>query len=63
MHTTTESSPIESSRARAKSQALRPLLAALLLGSVVIYAAGFLPTAVAHNAAHDSRHSHVFPCH
>lgn len=39
------------------------IAAALLLGLTLIFAAGFLPTAAAHNAAHDSRHSHAFPCH
>ncbi len=39
------------------------LLGAFLLGAVIMYAAGFLNTAVAHNAAHDTRHSQGFPCH
>jgi len=38
-------------------------LAALVLGSVVLFGVGFLPMDAAHNAAHDSRHSHAFPCH
>ncbi len=37
--------------------------AVLLFGALVLYAVGFLPTSAAHNAAHDSRHSFVFPCH
>lgn len=39
------------------------LAAAALLGAVVVYGAGFSQTAEAHNAAHDSRHTHAFPCH
>ena len=39
------------------------LMAALVLGAVVLYGAGFLNTAAAHNAAHDARHSQGFPCH
>lgn len=39
------------------------LLSAFVLGAVVIYGAGFLQKSVAHNAAHDMRHSQGFPCH
>jgi cobalt transporter subunit CbtB len=39
------------------------LVAAFILGAVVIYGAGFLKTSVVHNAAHDMRHSQGFPCH
>lgn len=39
------------------------LLGAMLLGSMIIFGAGFLNTAEAHNAAHDTRHSQGFPCH
>ena len=38
-------------------------LAALLIGMVIIFAVGFAPMGVAHNAAHDARHSLAFPCH
>jgi cobalt transporter subunit CbtB len=38
-------------------------LAALLFGMVIIFAVGFVPMGVAHNAAHDARHSLAFPCH
>jgi cobalt transporter subunit CbtB len=37
--------------------------AALLFGMVIFYAVGFSPIGVAHNAAHDARHSLAFPCH
>ena len=36
---------------------------AILVGSVILYAAGFVNSAVVHNAAHDIRHSQGFPCH
>ncbi len=32
-------------------------------GLAIIVAVGFLPMNVAHNAAHDTRHSLAFPCH
>lgn len=39
------------------------IFAALLFGMVVVFAIGFAPMSVAHNAAHDARHSLAFPCH
>lgn len=39
------------------------LAAAFLFGMVILYGAGFVQTSVAHNAAHDMRHSQGFPCH
>jgi len=33
------------------------------VGFVLLFIAGFAETGVLHNAAHDSRHSVVFPCH
>ena len=39
------------------------LLGAVLLGAIILYAAGFVQTSVVHNAAHDMRHSQGFPCH
>ena len=44
------------------SKALQ-LAAAFVLGVVMLFMVGFAPMQVAHNAAHDSRHSHAFPCH
>jgi cobalt transporter subunit CbtB len=38
-------------------------MAALLLGAFLLLGAGFAPIAIAHNAAHDARHSFAFPCH
>ncbi len=39
------------------------LFSVFLLGSIIIYGAGFAQIPVAHNAAHDVRHSQGFPCH
>ncbi len=39
------------------------VLAAALLGLVVLIAVGFAPIEVIHNATHDTRHSTGFPCH
>ncbi|WP_435104911.1 CbtB domain-containing protein [Arhodomonas sp. AD133] len=39
------------------------LAAAAALGIVVLFAVGFAPMSELHNAAHDTRHSVVFPCH
>ena len=36
---------------------------AVILGSVILYGAGFVNSAVVHNAAHDIRHAQGFPCH
>jgi cobalt transporter subunit CbtB len=38
-------------------------LAAILLGAFLVLGTGFAPISVAHNAAHDARHSFAFPCH
>ena len=39
------------------------LVSAVLLGTIILYGAGFVNTAAVHNAAHDTRHSQGFPCH
>ncbi|MEH6358063.1 MAG: CbtB domain-containing protein [Pseudomonadales bacterium] len=38
-------------------------LTALAFGAILVFAVGFAPMSVAHNAAHDVRHSMAFPCH
>lgn len=43
--------------------ALAPAVLALLLGAFLVIGAGFAPISIAHNAAHDARHSFAFPCH
>ncbi|NPU95195.1 MAG: CbtB-domain containing protein [Gammaproteobacteria bacterium] len=42
---------------------LRSSLFMLVSGSVLLYVVGFSPMSVLHNAAHDTRHAAVFPCH
>ena len=39
------------------------LLAAGALGMIILFGVGFAPMDMAHNAAHDTRHSVAFPCH
>lgn len=39
-----------------------PAVAAILLGGLIVLGVGFGP-GIAHNAAHDTRHALVFPCH
>lgn len=39
------------------------IVAAALLGLVVVAGVGFAPMDIAHNAAHDTRHTVSFPCH
>jgi cobalt transporter subunit CbtB len=36
---------------------------ALLLGSFLIFGAGFAHSSVLHDTAHDVRHANGFPCH
>jgi cobalt transporter subunit CbtB len=38
-------------------------LCAVMLGLMLLYAAGFAQTGDIHNGAHDTRHSAGFPCH
>ena len=38
-------------------------IAALLLGAFLLLGTGFAAIPIAHNAAHDARHSFAFPCH
>lgn len=51
------------SASASKTSSLVQQGAVLLFGAVILFAVGFLPMAEAHNAAHDTRHSFVFPCH
>lgn len=49
----------DQSRARIAASAMF----AIVLGTFLVFAAGFAHSATIHNAAHDSRHSFSFPCH
>ena len=42
---------------------LAPIFLAAFLGMALIFTAGFVHSAVMHDAAHDTRHSVGFPCH
>ena len=50
-------------QAKAVSAIALQNMAAIAFGALVLFAVGFLPMDVAHNAAHDTRHALVFPCH
>ena len=50
-------------RTKAGSSVALQNMAAIAFGALVLFAVGFLPMDVAHNAAHDTRHALVFPCH
>ena len=45
------------------SQRLSALVVAMTLGVALVFLSGFAAPAVIHNAAHDWRHAHNFPCH
>ncbi len=57
--------PVTSSAAGAarSAAAFLPAVLALLFGAFLLIGAGFAWLPVAHNAAHDARHSFAFPCH
>jgi cobalt transporter subunit CbtB len=45
------------------SERTRTALAAAALGVMILWAVGFSPAGIVHNAAHDTRHTMAFPCH
>lgn len=47
----------------APSQRAAAALVAAFLGLGLLFVSGFAPASALHNAAHDWRHSHNFPCH
>jgi cobalt transporter subunit CbtB len=53
----------QSSQVSQVNSSLYQNIAAMAFGMLVIFAVGFLPMEVAHNAAHDTRHALAFPCH
>jgi len=57
------SGPATRSQTFPRSDTLAAAVFAALLGAFVIWAVGFSPIDIAHNAAHDTRHSTGFPCH
>ena len=47
----------------ASSQRLAAIFIAATLGLALVFTSGFASPEALHNAAHDWRHSHNFPCH
>jgi cobalt transporter subunit CbtB len=47
----------------APAQRLAAILVAATFGIALLFVSGFAPASMLHNAAHDWRHSHNFPCH
>lgn len=45
------------------SSRITQVASAAVLGLFIVFAVGLAPMEVAHNAAHDTRHSFSFPCH
>lgn len=45
------------------SQRIAAGLVAIFVGATLLYTVGLSHIAVAHNAAHDTRHAIGFPCH
>ena len=56
---TTTTSP----RVSEKTTTLLSVLGMLMLGAVILFAAGHAQSATLHDAAHDVRHATGFPCH
>lgn len=50
-------------RVSEKTTALLSVLGMLMLGAVILFAAGHAQSATLHDAAHDVRHATGFPCH
>jgi len=57
------SRPVAGSDTLRRSDTLAAAVFAALLGAFVVWAVGFSHIDIAHNAAHDTRHSTGFPCH
>jgi len=49
--------------AKQRTDALIGVVLAALLGTLIVFMTGFSHIEAVHNAAHDTRHSHGFPCH
>lgn len=54
---------VHSSRSLSRSETLVAAVFAILLGTFLVYGAGFANANALHDAAHDSRHAFSFPCH
>jgi cobalt transporter subunit CbtB len=58
-----DSRPVARSPTGVRTETVAAALLAALLGVFVIWTVGFSHIDIAHNAAHDTRHSAGFPCH
>lgn len=63
MATHTNTSISTSNGVSVDSRRLSSGLAALTMGTALLFLVGFAPMPSVHNAAHDTRHSAAFPCH
>ncbi len=54
---------VSSSSSLSFSKRIAAGFALVFIGVTMTWLVGFSPMAVAHNAAHDTRHSIGFPCH
>lgn len=45
------------------TERLTAALIAMMIGLALVYTTGFASASTLHNAAHDWRHAHNFPCH
>ena len=57
------SSQVQGAALAVPSQRLSAVVLAMTLGFALVFLSGFAAPAVIHNAAHDWRHAHNFPCH
>ena len=57
------SSHVQGAALAVPSQRLSAIVLAMTLGVALVFLSGFAAPAVVHNAAHDWRHAHNFPCH
>ena len=51
------------SRSLSRSETVAAALVAMVLGTFLVYGAGFANANALHEAAHDTRHAFSFPCH
>ena len=49
--------------AKAADQGLLGVIGAVLLGTILLFSAGFAQATVMHDTSHDMRHAMAFPCH
>jgi len=54
---------VMTARSQSRTETLAAVVVAMLLGTFLVYGAGFANANALHEAAHDSRHAFSFPCH